>query len=189
MNVKPYYVFSIEGYAYLIKLLSSRVYAISQEEYNAFYLFQEKQQPLDEVLLQKYDLKSHENTWETQRKKRWDNLFAQRKIYCLELMMAQECNMRCDYCYGDAHFGGNGLMSWSTAKHALDWLLDTTKNTVYPRGTEILISFFGGEPLLNFDVVRKSIEYVWDEQKRRDILFSMTTNLSLLTDEMLDFYV
>lgn len=187
MNVKPYYVFSMEGQAYLIKLLSNRVHLISQEEYNALLLFQDKQHPLDEALLQKYNLESNKNTWETQREKRWDNLFSQRKVYCLELMMSQECNMRCDYCYGDAHFGGNGLMSWPMAKRALDWLLDIMQKTVYPRGAEIFISFFGGEPLLNFDVVKKSIEYVWDERKQRNILFSMTTNLSLLTDEMLSF--
>lgn len=177
----------MEGQSYLIKLLSNRVYEISQEESRAFLLFQDQKQIPDEALLRKYNLISQKDQWEAQRRIRWDHLFTHRKLYCLELMMAQECNMRCDYCYGDAHFGGSGVMSFDTAKRALDWLLQTTKDAVYPPRSEILISFFGGEPLLNFDVIRQSIEYVWDVQKRRDVIFSMTTNLSLLTDEMLAF--
>lgn len=187
MDIKPYYVFTVEDQSYLIKLLSNRVDAISQEESDAFLLFQKEQKPLDEALLHKYHLAGSSAAWETQRRTRWDHLFSNRRLYCLELMMAQECNMRCDYCYGDAHFGGSGLMSFETAKRALDWLLRTTEAETYPHGAEILISFFGGEPLLNYEVVRQSIAYVWEEQKRRDIVFSMTTNLSLLTDEMLDF--
>lgn len=187
--MKPYYVFSVEGQSYLIKLVSNHVYAISEEERQAFHLFEHENKPLSRELTDKYNLDSITDDWEPRRKKRWDNLFARRNVHCIELMVSQECNMRCEYCYGNGSFGGNGFMNWSTAKQAVDWLLDAVGDLSFPHGSELLISFFGGEPLLNYPLIQKTIEYVWDERKRRDVLFSITTNLSLLTDDMLDFFV
>lgn len=171
-----------------MKLLSNRVYAVSHDEGLALcHLKKEVKNSIDESLLRKYGLLSDDENYEERRLNRWKNLYDRRKIYSLELMMTQECNLRCEYCYGDANFGGSGLMSWETAKKAMDWLMSSMKDKHYPPGSEVLISFIGGEPLLNFPVIEKVVRYVWDECKMRNILFSITTNLTLLTDKMLEF--
>lgn len=172
-----------------MKLLSNRVYAVSQEDGLVLLSVLQKGAAAEEnrALIEKYGLLNDGRDEEERRRRRWDNLFAQRKIYSLELMMAQECNLRCDYCYGDANFGGSGMMRWETAKRAMDWLMQAMKGREYPRGSEVLVSFIGGEPLLNFPVIEKAIRYIWDECGQRGILFSVTTNLTLLNDEMLEF--
>lgn len=188
LNIKPYHVFSVEGHAYLVKLLSNRVYPIAQDEEYALRLFLVKGEPLDERLAEKYGLICEDIDYETGRKRRWDRIFAGRKIHCLELMMAQECNLRCAYCYGDGQFGGRGIMSEKTVLGALDWFLASAEDKQYPPGSELSVSFFGGEPLLNYPMIKRAIEYLHDERGRKDISFSITTNLTLLTDEMLAFF-
>ena len=188
MKLKPYHVFSVEGYAYLVKLLSNRVYPIGQDEAHALRLFLEKGEPLDETIIDKFGLRGKDTDYETGRRRRWERLFAGRKIYCMELMMAQECNLRCAYCYGDGQYGGRGVMSEETVLGALDWFLASAEGKQYPPGSELSISFFGGEPLLNYPMIKRAIEYLQDERGRRDIGFSITTNLTLLTDEMLSFF-
>ena len=188
LNIKPYHVFSVEGHAYLVKLLSNRVYPIAQDEEHALRLFSQKGEPLDEAIIDKFGLRGKDTDYETGRKARWERIFAERKIYCLELMMAQECNLRCAYCYGDGQFGGRGVMDEKTMLGALDWFLAAAEGKKYPPGSGLSISFFGGEPLLNYPMIKRAIEYLQDERGRKDISFSITTNLTLLTDEMLAFF-
>ena len=188
LNIKPYHVFSVEGHDYLVKLLSNRVYPIAQDEEHALRLYLEEGELLDESLAQKYGLIGGEADYETGRRHRWNRIFAERKPYCMELMMAQECNLRCAYCYGDGQFGGRGIMSDETVLGALDWFLASAEGKKYPPGSELSVSFFGGEPLLNYPMIKRAIEYLHDERGRKDISFSITTNLTLLTDEMLAFF-
>jgi len=101
------------------------------------------------------------------------------------LFLAQECNMRCVYCYGNAGgYAGSGLMDESTAMRAVDWLLENSGSA-----RELGISFFGGEPLLNFPLMRKLVPYARKNAVERGKMmsFSMTTNGSLLTDEIIAF--
>lgn len=101
------------------------------------------------------------------------------------LLVAQECNMRCVYCYGNAgKYAGGGLMDESTAIGAVDWLLENSGDA-----RELGISFFGGEPLLNFPLVRKIVPYARKNavERGKAMSFSMTTNGSLLTDEIIAF--
>lgn len=186
MTTKPYYVFTIEGHAYLVKLMTNRVFELSWEEYRAFLLYTQTNE-IDPALLEKYGLNGADVDWEAGRRKRWETIFAQRHVHCIELMMAQECNMRCDYCYGEQNFGGSGLMDVSTAKLAVDRFLEAAPDRCRSMDGGLVISFFGGEPLLNFPAIQETVSYVWNERKRRDVTFSVTTNLSLLTDEMLAF--
>jgi uncharacterized protein len=107
-------------------------------------------------------------------------------IHHIALFVMQECNMRCPYCYGDGGaYGGGGVMSEETAFRAVDWLIGQAGD-----GKEIGISFFGGEPLLNFALMQKIVAYAREKVGvSRKIEFSMTTNLSLLDDRILDFIV
>lgn len=103
---------------------------------------------------------------------------------CLEV--TQQCNMRCIYCsysgkfpYKRAH--NNTRMSFNIAKRAIDFFLTHSKES---EGK--FISFYGGEPLLNFALIRKCIAYM-NEKSDEKIYFGITTNGTLLNEEMIKF--
>lgn len=103
----------------------------------------------------------------------------------IALFVSQECNMRCTYCYGSSgEYGTRGLMEEATALRAVDWLLEQSGEE-----KEVGICFFGGEPLLNFPLMRKVAEEARARGKAagKKLQFSVTTNLSLLDDEILAF--
>lgn len=106
------------------------------------------------------------------------------KALCLNI--AHDCNLRCGYCFastGDYH-GGRKLMSLEVAKKAIDFLIE---NSGHRRRLEV--DFFGGEPLLNFDVVKAAVEYGKSIEGKYDkhIGFTLTTNATLLNEEIMDF--
>ena len=101
------------------------------------------------------------------------------------LFLAQECNMRCVYCYGNAgEYAGGGLMDEATAFRAVDWLLENSGSA-----KRVNIGFFGGEPLLNFPLMRKIVPHARQKASEagKEMRFGMTTNGSLLTDEVIAF--
>ncbi len=102
------------------------------------------------------------------------------------LFVTQECNMRCPYCYGDGgRYGAGGAMSDETAFRAVDWLTGEAGDS-----RELYISFFGGEPLLNFALIEKVVPYARERvSPSSKLVFALTTNLTLLDDRILDFLV
>ncbi len=103
----------------------------------------------------------------------------------IALFLAQECNMRCVYCYGDAgQYAGKGMMSDETAYRAVDWLMANAKNE-----ENVGIDFFGGEPLLNFPLMKKVVPCAREKaaEKGKQVTFGISTNGSLLTDEIISF--
>lgn len=101
------------------------------------------------------------------------------------LLVSQKCNMKCDYCFVDGGSFGkeDRLMSVKVAKDSVDFLIKNSKNR------NIEIDFFGGEPLLNWDVVKETILYGLSEGKKnnKNLRFSLTTNGVLLTDDKIEF--
>ncbi|MFZ5944988.1 MAG: thioether cross-link-forming SCIFF peptide maturase [Bacillota bacterium] len=106
------------------------------------------------------------------------------KALCLHI--AHDCNLRCGYCFaGTGAFGGDrSLMDLETGKRAIDYLLQASQNRKH-----IEIDFFGGEPLLNFQVVKELVLYGNQKahEKGKIIKFTLTTNGVLLTREVQDF--
>ena len=103
----------------------------------------------------------------------------------LDLMIAQECNMRCIYCYGDqGRYLRPGMMGKDTALRAADWFLEQAGSA-----EEISLSFFGGEPMMNKALVREIVEHLTARVKneRRRIQFGISTNLSLLDNAFVSF--
>lgn len=103
----------------------------------------------------------------------------------LSLLVAQTCNMRCVYCYGDhGTYGGGGLMSRSTALAAIDWLLEASGDR-----DEVLLRFFGGEPLLNMPVVRAATDHALSAaaERGKEVVFELSTNGTLLDEETVRF--
>ncbi|MCI9112614.1 MAG: thioether cross-link-forming SCIFF peptide maturase [Eubacterium sp.] len=106
------------------------------------------------------------------------------KAICLHV--AHDCNLACKYCFADKgeYDGPKGLMSFETGKRALDFLIEqsgTRKN--------LEVDFFGGEPLLNWDVCKKLVEYGRSKEKKfnKNFRFTLTTNGLLVDDEVIEF--
>ena len=106
------------------------------------------------------------------------------KAMCLHI--AHDCNLACRYCFAEEgeYHGRRALMSAEVGKKALDFLV---ANSGHRRNLEV--DFFGGEPLMNFGVVKEIVEYGRELEKIHDkkFRFTMTTNGVLLDDEILDF--
>ena len=106
------------------------------------------------------------------------------KALCLHV--AHDCNLACRYCFASEgeYNGARGLMSYEVGKAALDFLI---ANSGSRRNLEV--DFFGGEPLLNFEVVKKLVAYGRSQERKSDkhFRFTLTTNGVLLNDEITDF--
>ena len=106
------------------------------------------------------------------------------KALCLHV--AHDCNLRCAYCFaseGD-YKTGRCLMSREVAFEAIDYLIAHSEGR-----KSIEIDFFGGEPLMNFDVVRAAVAYAKEQEIKtgKQFYFTITTNGTLLDDEKIDF--
>ena len=106
------------------------------------------------------------------------------KALCLHV--AHDCNLRCRYCFaGAGAFGGDrSLMSFAIGKQALDFLFDASGHR-----QNVEVDYFGGEPLMNFAVVKKLVLYGEKESRRRGktLRQTLTTNGVLLQGDALDF--
>lgn len=102
------------------------------------------------------------------------------------LIVAQDCNLRCEYCFaGKGDYGqGRMLMDFEMGKKAIDFLMQKSANR-----ENLEIDFFGGEPLMNFEVVKQIVEYGREQEKKfgKHINFTITTNGTLLTDERIQY--
>ena len=107
-------------------------------------------------------------------------------IKALCLHVAHTCNLNCSYCFASQgkYKGDRALMSFETGKRAFDFLIE---NSGTRRNLEV--DFFGGEPLMNWDVVVKLVEYARsiEKQHNKNFRFTLTTNGVLLDDEKIDF--
>ena len=111
------------------------------------------------------------------------------KALCLHI--AHDCNLACRYCFAEEgeYHGRRALMSLEVGKKALDFLV---KNSGYRQNLEV--DFFGGEPLMNWEVVKQLVAYGHElEEKTKDTIapkkfrFTLTTNGVLLSDEIMEF--
>ena len=106
------------------------------------------------------------------------------KALCLHI--AHDCNLACRYCFAEEgeYHGRRALMSFEVGKKALDFLV---ANSGSRRNLEV--DFFGGEPLMNWEVVKQLVEYgrSIEEANNKKFRFTLTTNGVLLNDEILDF--
>ena len=106
------------------------------------------------------------------------------KALCLHI--AHDCNLACKYCFAEEgeYHGRRALMSFEVGKKALDFLITNSGNRV-----NLEVDFFGGEPLMNWDVVKQLVEYGRSREKEcnKKFRFTITTNGVLLNDEIMDF--
>lgn len=106
------------------------------------------------------------------------------KALCLHI--AHDCNLACRYCFAEEgeYHGRRALMSFEVGKKALDFLI---ANSGSRRNLEV--DFFGGEPLMNWQVVKDLVAYGREQEKvhNKNFRFTLTTNGVLLNDEIMEF--
>jgi len=106
------------------------------------------------------------------------------KALCLHV--AHTCNLNCSYCFASQgkYHGDRAVMSFEVGKQALDFLIENSKGR---RNLEV--DFFGGEPLMNFDVVKQLVAYARSREKEcgKNFRFTLTTNGVLIDDDVIDF--
>lgn len=173
-----YYIFDSEsGSLHICDLLTSEIIKkINGEEYDLEGVPNEVVLEIEEEIaeLKKQGLLFTEKKEDTPIK---SNLV---KALCLHI--CHDCNLRCDYCFaGKGNYKGKSeYMSFEVAKSAVDFLIKNSGNR------KILeMDFFGGEPLMNLDVVKKTVAYAKEEGAKagKTFLFTLTTNGVLLNEE------
>jgi len=106
------------------------------------------------------------------------------KALCLHI--AHDCNLACRYCFAEEgeYHGRRALMSFEVGKKALDFLIANSGSR-----TNLEVDFFGGEPTMNWEVVKQLVEYGRSQEKihNKNFRFTLTTNGVLLNDEITEF--
>ena len=107
------------------------------------------------------------------------------KALCIHI--CHDCNMRCRYCFADegAYHSKRERMDLETAKKAVDFLIANSGNRKV-----LEMDFFGGEPLMNLDVLKETVYYAKEQGAKvgKKFLFTTTTNALLLNDETIEFF-
>lgn len=107
-------------------------------------------------------------------------------IKALCLHVAHTCNLNCSYCFASQgkYQGQRALMSFEVGKRSLDFLIENSGTR-----TNLEVDFFGGEPLMNWDVVKQLVQYARTREKecKKNFRFTLTTNGMLIDDDVIEF--
>mgnify|MGYP005767428687 CR=1 FL=1 len=201
------HLYKLNGYNIVLDIFSGSVHAVDDVAFDAISMYEthtpeeikkalaEKYknegvtlQDLDEVLSDISALKTDGKlfTEDQYADKAFDFKNRHTEIKALCLHVAHTCNLNCTYCFAaqGKYHGERALMSFETGKRALDFLVE---NSGKRRNLEV--DFFGGEPLMNFEVVKQLVAYARSIEDKcgKHFRFTLTTNGVLLDDEVTEF--
>ena len=106
-------------------------------------------------------------------------------VSSVTLMLVQDCNLRCSYCYGgDGQYSEKGFMPLDVAQKSVEFLMRNSSKD------DVTIVFFGGEPLIKFSLIKEIVKYARDLTiaYNKKIRFSITTNATLINEEIAEFF-
>ena len=190
------------GYNIVLDVNSGAIHVVDDVTYDVIELFEDNsakeiieklvdrypQTEIEEAIQEVNELKDNEElfTEDTYKERIIDFKKRQTVVKALCLHIAHDCNLACRYCFAEEgeYHGRRALMSYETGKQALDFLI---ANSGSRRNLEV--DFFGGEPLMNWDVVKQLVAYGREQEKLHDkhFRFTLTTNGVLLNDEIMEF--
>jgi uncharacterized protein len=109
------------------------------------------------------------------------------KLKMIILQVTQQCNLRCEYCIYSGKYLNRGhtnlRMNFETAKKSIDFLMNNSRDV-----ERVSVTFYGGEPLLEFELIKKCIHYAQEISEGKTVLFNFTTNGTLFTKEIIEFF-
>ena len=190
------------GYNIVLDVNSGAVHIVDDVMYDVIPMFEENtKEEIINSLESKYNKADVEEAWEEVKeladdeqlftKDEYEGYIEQFKtrptvVKALCLHIAHDCNLACRYCFAEEgeYHGRRELMSFEVGKAALDFLIANSGNR---RNLEV--DFFGGEPLMNFDVVKQLVAYGREQEKihNKNFRFTLTTNGVLLNDDIMEF--
>lgn len=114
------------------------------------------------------------------------DILTERNIQGIALQVTQNCNLRCNYCVYSGSYQNrihtNKRMSMETAFRAIDFLLEHSIDS-----ENLGVGFYGGEPLLEFELIKKCIQYI-KGKTNKEVLITLTTNVTLINREIIEFF-
>ena len=190
------------GYKIVLDVNSGSVHVVDEVTYDVISMYEDNDADrIVEALKNSYDESEiREAIEEVEELKKSEQLFTediyrqyitdfksrQTVVKAMCLHIAHDCNLACKYCFAEEgeYHGRRALMSLEVGKKALDFLIENSGNR---RNLEV--DFFGGEPLMNFDVVKELVAYGRSKEKEynKNFRFTLTTNGVLLNDEIAEF--
>lgn len=190
------------GYNIVLDVNSGSVHVVDDVVYDVIPLFEEKnREEISDCLKDIYAKEEIQEAIEEIEQLKEEGLLFTEDVYkdyildfkkrktvvkALCLHIAHDCNLACKYCFAEEgeYHGRRALMSFEVGKKALDFLIDNSGNR---RNLEV--DFFGGEPLMNWEVVKQLVKYGRSKEKEynKNFRFTLTTNGVLLNDEIMEF--
>ena len=168
------------------------VIALNQEEYGELRAVEEGELPTEKSrVIARYQRNGlfMPNVVEEIRHPQTDIMeyHAKKRLNQIILQVTQQCNLRCEYCVYSGIYEGNRVhsanrMTFETAKQAIDFYLEHSVDC-----STAVVGFYGGEPLLEIDLIQKCVEYVREKAEGKKLWFSLTTNGTLLNGERARF--
>ena len=200
--------YKLNGFNIVLDVYSGSVHCVDDVAYDIIQLFcEEKKETIISKMLDKYkDLEEINREEILEVFEDIEELKAQRKLFtediyepnaydlknrhtevkALCLHVAHTCNLNCSYCFASqGNFNGQrGLMSIETAKRSLDFLVENSGDRV-----NLEVDFFGGEPLMNWQVVKETVKYGRSLEKKhnKNFRFTLTTNGVGIDDDVIEF--
>ena len=200
--------YKLNGYNIVLDTCSGSVHTVDEVAYDIISMY--KQATKEEIvaeILKKYgnlpdvteedillcleDIATLEESGKLFSKDQFENLAFDYKnnskvVKALCLHVAHTCNLNCSYCFASQgkYQGERALMSFEVGKQAFDFLIANSGTR-----TNLEVDFFGGEPLMNWDVVKQLVAYARsiEKQYNKNFRFTFTTNGMLINDEVIDF--
>ena len=201
--------YKLNGYNIVLDTCSGAVHVVDDVAYDMIAMYKEK--PLDTVisaLLEKYgdrddvneeelrlcadDIAELERSRQLFTPDNFEDMAGTLKarsgnvIKALCLHVAHTCNLNCSYCFASQgkYHGERALMSFEVGKRAIDFLIENSRSR-----HNLEVDFFGGEPLMNWDVVKQIVAYARSVEKEhnKNFRFTLTTNGMLVDDEVIEF--
>ena len=201
--------YKLNGYNIVLDTCSGSVHAVDEVAYDMIGMYEENdKETIIKAMLEKYgdrdDVNEEElnlcyedieelkaagklftpNTYESMA-----GTFKERSgdvVKALCLHVAHTCNLTCSYCFAaqGKYHGERALMSFEVGKRALDFLVENSGHR-----TNLEVDFFGGEPLMNWQVVKDLVKYARsiEKEKHKNFRFTLTTNGMLINDDVIDF--
>ncbi|MBE6641740.1 MAG: thioether cross-link-forming SCIFF peptide maturase [Ruminococcaceae bacterium] len=201
--------YKLGGYNIVLDVCSGAVHAVDEVAYDIISLFEENdrrtviekisakylgrdgitEKDIEECYAQVEELKENgelfaPDTFEPMANTLKEKTAGVVKALCLHI--AHTCNLNCSYCFASQgkYHGERAVMSFEVGKRALDFLVENS-------GTRhnLEVDFFGGEPLMNFEVVKQLVAYARsiEKEKGKNFRFTLTTNGVLIDDDVIDF--
>lgn len=191
------------GYNIVLDVNSGAVHVVDQITYDVIALFEEfdtdsiikklsskySEEEIQEVIEEVEELKKDGQLFTEDIYQPFVEKFKEKRqtvVKALCLHIAHDCNLACKYCFAEEgeYHGRRAMMSFEVGKKALDFLVANSGNRV-----NLEVDFFGGEPLMNWDVVKQLVEYgrSLEEPNNKKFRFTLTTNGVLLNDEIMEY--